>query len=429
MSGTEELDVIWDSVKDVTFNGPHEAGVAAGLERVKIDSECLWVSKGVGKAAGSAYAIVGSKGSSFSRLRETVIAAAGLIEANHWWDETSHVVTDKTIARTELADLSETIKGIKDEDSQRACTLLGAMKVNFYQSNHHVGQKEFSGYLLKVVRVFWPNAKPSGSDLYEILWIMGHWASTKGVLASIGVVGIEKPLDFKNFPKPADDLLVRASGFPAGTAKIGVVCAILRRIATGAFARTIPVTVDCSAVFLAEMKVKANSAAYHIGAYHLTGRPRMLDATVGEDLLELCSAYVHATNPKGTLAAAKVLPGLEVIKDHIVYVTLSALVKEIAANGFDMSDAKAKVMGTHENSEDFATAVKVADAVARDSELGKAWELARVSREARMGVHGEEASHSIGSTPASSSPSGEGVVRHIASSFEAGKSTKQGKKQ
>jgi len=84
-------------------------------------------------------------------------------------------------------DRRKTIQGFLTQDNLRAAaTSLLVVKWNWFQTNHHVGQGEYSPFVRKYIRLAWQHLiGPEGREtqttddkIIAAMWICGHWAST-----------------------------------------------------------------------------------------------------------------------------------------------------------------------------------------------------------------------------------------------------------
>jgi hypothetical protein len=109
-------------------------------------------------------------------------------------------------------------------------TLALATKFNYWTTNHHVGQGGWASYTLKVVKALVPEL--ANDAFRRELHMMCHWFGTHG---SLRLFHILTPVCINPlFPDPktpimSEDFIVRNDAFPAGTAKITIVDAALRK--------------------------------------------------------------------------------------------------------------------------------------------------------------------------------------------------------
>lgn len=192
-------------------------------------------------------------------------------------------------------------------------------------TNHHVGSGKFSGYLKKLMTIKYNENIANDPTIFNAVWALGHWGSSAGILGSLGVEGTREVANFKDYPKPADDVTMCIESYPAGTARVGVCQAILRRINTSVFRDVLSAPPGLTTLVTAINQIKLNKVRFHPGAYHLTGISEKSTYVLDEDLVNYCAAYIHAVMGRSTLAAAAVLPTKDSIRDHIVYTDLIGL--------------------------------------------------------------------------------------------------------
>jgi hypothetical protein len=138
---------------------------------------------------------------------------------------------------------------------------------------------------------------------------MSHWLSTLITFRSWGVPEIRPTVKVAAFPKASRDIEMRMQGAPAGTAKLFLTIAVLKRIANSAYKKLMPVVNELDAI-VAELKlVKKHPARFHVGSFYLTKRPQRPVQSVSEDLLQVAAAVVHGAFPNSTLAKSPVFPG------------------------------------------------------------------------------------------------------------------------
>jgi hypothetical protein len=109
-------------------------------------------------------------------------------------------------------------------------TLALATKLNYWLTNHHVGQGVWASYTLKVVKAIVPELV---NDAFKReLHMFCHWFGTHGSLRLFQIltpVCINPLFRDPKTPVMSEDFIVRNDTFPAGTAKITIVDAALRK--------------------------------------------------------------------------------------------------------------------------------------------------------------------------------------------------------
>jgi hypothetical protein len=212
-----------------------------------------------------------------------------------------------------------------------ALLLIGATKIHWYKANHHVGQtRDFNprgagepppSYVVKIGElVFGGNVNPGTVSLMHTV---SHYASTAWVIGSMygnakGVDGgyLASAIDnftgvARDFPAATEDMLVRLMSAPAGAAKLDICKTCLSRMARTAVC-AVAIGVEGTADVLAAHAELVNAyPMFHLGARALAVRPPDVDATVSEEVLALCSIYVHTIIPRSTLARARVLMNID----------------------------------------------------------------------------------------------------------------------
>lgn len=111
-------------------------------------------------------------------------------------------------------------------------TLMLATKLNWWTTNHHTGQGELSPYIVKVTSSICPNW--IDQELRKWMHAIGHWCSTHRMLL---MLGIATPAEFHplvddgiiDSPTISQDVVLRTSAMPAGTARHSISSAIIKR--------------------------------------------------------------------------------------------------------------------------------------------------------------------------------------------------------
>jgi hypothetical protein len=109
-------------------------------------------------------------------------------------------------------------------------TLALATKLNYCTTNHHVGQGGWASYVLKVVRAL---VHELANDAFKReLHTFCHWFGTHGSLRLFNILTpvLLNPL-YANPKTPimSDDFVTRNDTFPAGTARVTIVDAAVRK--------------------------------------------------------------------------------------------------------------------------------------------------------------------------------------------------------
>ena len=117
-----------------------------------------------------------------------------------------------------------------------AHTKMMATKINWYQTNHYVGQ-EATHFIHKIVSTVYPWMGASKTTIINMaksrVWEIGHWISTHlalnvmGMRTGIGVCANNCGLPVKT-TKLADDMKIHRDAAPAGMAKAALVHATMQ---------------------------------------------------------------------------------------------------------------------------------------------------------------------------------------------------------
>jgi len=323
---------------DITINGIREVGLAAGAEKVRVPAECLCIGSTPAVAGYSAWLGARDLGSEHPGVLASLVGAAIQIVANAWFDNECY--TNAAVlgndSKENRAAFAEYLKKMSPSDQERGVLILAATKVNWWQTNHHVGQARFQGYIKKVVTAQFGVAAAAHDGVYNAVWRLGHWASTRGVLASLGIRGCGPKM--RSFPAPTEDISIRIRAYPAGTAKVGVAIAIFKRIYHGMFGKVLPPSPNIGELMESSVNILSRPVEFHVGASHLTGGNGREIVDVSEDIMRYCAAYVHALAAKSTLAGAAVLPSADSVKDHEVTTVINSIQLTLAKTGMNMED-------------------------------------------------------------------------------------------
>ncbi|APG78072.1 hypothetical protein [Shahe qinvirus-like virus 1] len=115
-----------------------------------------------------------------------------------------------------------------------AVTLIFATKINWWATNHHIGQATMSPYMAKVTKALLSIKSVDLDMIKKIVHQIGHWASTHRVL---NLLHIRNDVTFAPLQAVAagaritltDDLFLRVSAMPAGTARHALCHAIMTK--------------------------------------------------------------------------------------------------------------------------------------------------------------------------------------------------------
>lgn len=320
------LDYI-DEFQDFAINGPEDTGIASGIDQSRDPEWALPIGNTPKFAVIWAIHKLVKIGISDETFIRDYAAATGLIVRNRWYDEHSNTKQSGGFEEGpgDRDKVKKLYEGIKAEHGQSGVTVLTATKVNFWLTNHHVGSGRFSGYMKKLMMLKYSENVANDPLVFNAVWALGHWGSSAGILGALGVEGTGTIVGFKKYPSPADDVKMRIESYPAGTARVGVCQAIIKRINTSVFRDVLGAPPGLTSLVTAINQINQHKVKFHPGAYHLTGINERETYVLDEDLVSYCAAYIHAVMGRSTLAAAAVFPSKESVKDHIVYTDLVGL--------------------------------------------------------------------------------------------------------
>jgi hypothetical protein len=300
-------------------NGQFEVGISAGADPGLPDSDKLSLlddSDPIARARHAAAAILEGKDANDPLI---LLEAAGAyyVAAMAWIaiDQDSGAVLDgdailtKTVAKLD----AKAEAAIKSLDGNQIITLVLATKANWYAMNHHVGQKDLSGFALKCYNL-WFTAFPK-DKFKSAAWRMGHRASTWAVMHIAGhTFPNDKHLPDKMFkPKLAPDVVVRFHAAPAGAHKANVFHAAAVRMVRSPLFRACP---DRRAYLMAAAGVPAlDNIQLHIGARYLGFPSREFDDKDYEPYLGRSGTFIAAMFPKSDLAKSPLLMDYQKYED------------------------------------------------------------------------------------------------------------------
>lgn len=269
----------------------------------------------------------------------------------------------------------DVINNIGFHDPSLCATLLASLKITWFMTNHHVGQREgeLAGFIGKVANIQGlrsANTPIDNTEVRMVLWCMGKMTTTRGLLQALGVKGIkyadqsntsdasgnDYALDGKITIAASPDIALRVAGSPAGTASLMTYLALSTTAVSSVYSVCIPVFTSIGwdtvgkkingAAVEAAARVRADPAAHHMGAHFLTGNARIIEDPFSDDEKASLSAYIHATASNSSLAkAAVILPKAEVTSS-IVFTTISHVRARMATSmGDGMSAMLVSRMG------------------------------------------------------------------------------------
>lgn len=347
------LPVLPDNLR----NGPSEVGIAAGVDTCNIPELALVRSQDpLLRGLLSAVNISRSFSAAFRAERDGdhfklvlmlyYVAGASYLVTGR--DNENVSDASQPITQEHVDEMAAQLVQIETKFStSKAFLVLMATKVNWWQTNHHVGQVAVQGFVKKCLCFVLSIAPDSviSEDLKRYVWAVGHTISTRLTLTVLGVKGInisdidgQVVNDATEFtPRPTEDIRLRLHSGVAGCMKILDAVAVFRLVGSSIYADTVIAPFDAPTLLREYNAIMANMSRYHIGALYLTGEPRVIPAPISETVFELASALIHGAYPNSTLAANKTLPAAEIVRSNQTYLMCAALRQALARK--DMAKA------------------------------------------------------------------------------------------
>uniref|UniRef100_A0A5S6Q3V5 Uncharacterized protein n=1 Tax=Trichuris muris TaxID=70415 RepID=A0A5S6Q3V5_TRIMR len=220
------------------------------------------------------------------------------------------------------------------ERQQELLTLINATKVNYFNANHHTGQRAPSSYIREVIaacplwaHVFLNNLAPGAvHPLHQV----GRWASTKDLFRAMGIPDVLPTYRPPGWPtiefRINEDLRIRLRSMPAGCAKLGLVVAGARALLHSDLARFVPRLEEISPLKVDYDRVLQRPLLYHMGAKYLTGRDQNTGPKTAADLwLGRIGTFIYYVMKGTTLASSPLIakgdprekPRVTFIKDRL----------------------------------------------------------------------------------------------------------------
>ena len=189
-----------------------------------------------------------------------------------------------------------------------ALTVIVGTKATFWMTNHHTGGKSdaLTSYIGKVAAVKFPENVRTDKDFITACHAVGHWASTRIVLAKAGIEGIRQCNPIYR-PKGnlalSDDAKLRFKAMPAGTHRLAVAFEAAKRLARSKALIVCPGVEEMASLTGLREQVMEKPAQFHVGAAYLTGQARVdYDDTANEHVLGRLGTYVNTVLSGSTLA-------------------------------------------------------------------------------------------------------------------------------
>lgn len=222
--------------------------------------------------------------------------------------------------------------------------LLFATKINWYATNHHVGQNgnAVEGYAGKMLKNKSYGSEPGWKDA---LHQSGHYLDTATVLKAVGVPGVTNGRNVSLKVDLTDDFRKRISAWPAGCARVATIHAILKRASfslTSLGLTTIP-NMDAVDQWIQEVTDLKINAAYHVGAHILCDAQTLALAArhpmpvYGEEDQMQAAAWAHAAIPHSSLTKSAVLAKKAEVQSHTAYTSTCQLLKFMVSSEGDVT--------------------------------------------------------------------------------------------
>lgn len=215
------------------------------------------------------------------------------------WKFTQEVLTTDEVT-------FQTIKEIVTiDDIKKSTTVAVATKVNFWLMNHHTGQHAVSGYIKKVLDMFYPGRVTD--QVVSAAHNLGRFASTLYVLHVADIANLRQTTPVTSVQGAtftlADDVKLRFKSMPAGTNRLAVSFEAAKRLVRNVYAKFCPRIEEFGALPERRNLVLAEPARYHLRALYLTGSPRTNYAdTDMESYMGRLGTFINVLCKNSTLA-------------------------------------------------------------------------------------------------------------------------------
>jgi hypothetical protein len=295
------------------LNGEFTCGLAVGSDAQLAADEKLPIFANIAQDMSKASTLryLFRKYKTQARLADEIVAiylnaAAALYDANLLAsdDGDSQICTEAPL--TDTTNDVEIMGHINQESLVRVATLIVATKAHWWNSNHHVGQGEITGYPAKVKAMWWSST--DNAVFRKAAHTTGHWASTRAILIRANIDGIKDVNSYANYTEKGvvrlgDDAMRRFGMWAAGTHRVAVAYAALSRLVNHICVLLMPNTETLQYIVPTREAIAAAPASYHIGAMYLTGSAKLqydegqIEATLGR-----LGTFVTTVYKKSTLA-------------------------------------------------------------------------------------------------------------------------------
>lgn len=189
----------------------------------------------------------------------------------------------------------------------KAMTLAYATKVNWFLTDHHVGEKGITECLLRVMDNVFRAGDPFGTQRDDMIWRYGQLMDTKLALKALGYMDHEESDPAASYPtKIHPDVAAYADRFPAGTESLDVADKAFQIMSRNQLWKYYPDMPVAQRIFELAEKVKADRVSYHLDCTVLKVSQLRADLTP-EERAEI-GAIVHAIVPNSELAQSRGIP-------------------------------------------------------------------------------------------------------------------------
>lgn len=322
-------------------NGVHEVGIAAGADEVRDASMVVTIYLGATKNILIPETLAYNKNPGTTDLEKRVWQGMlAVILSNGWVCDKgpmhifANAVTGKGRTGPEID---------KDgyHDPVACANLIVGLKLTWWMTNHHVGQDRgtLASFIGKIATIQGLAVDGKTTEtMRSILWTMGKITSTCGILTALGIPGIvcSNPDDSPVAPIKAftcsEDVTLRVGANPAGTACLHTYAEAYKRAIKSVYSVALPPIPSHTLAVTTMADVKADPAAYHMGAAFLTGRARISCDVYDEADKAALSAFVHATAGGSTLAKAPSIMRKDEVVATTVYNSLVTIKNALTVN-------------------------------------------------------------------------------------------------
>ncbi|KAK3909530.1 Ribosome-binding factor A [Frankliniella fusca] len=331
------------------IDGNAEVGLAVGTDKGLPENRKLHVLKNGEKKQKIMYAAASAELMADKVHDDMVLAAAVAVEKFKLYRKERDgdgpdcdVIIDTTenatiaAAANNVALQNRVAQILKDKKDVDALMQILACKVTFWQTNHHTGGGKLAHYAKKVFDLKWKGdvggEQQTSDRCTGDVHTISHWGSTCFLLKKLGFKKVRTPDSYGEGARftITDDVKLRTSVFPAGTAKYGACKEALKRLCRMALFAAFPNPQDVVAFLDACDEIKNNEAEYHVGGEYLseTGAKKTMP---NPTLCWRMSAFVRAFYPKTKLAEAAAFGTENLATYEDVFISWENLCRQMAA--------------------------------------------------------------------------------------------------